>query len=135
MNAIQIIEAIKTELAENASKEAILAVLEDGAALATLGVTDADQEAVEDAYDMIKNAGLNFTLNEKGQKELLAEIKEVANENLTNPTAYFSDAEESADRWNSGEDASIEIEGKYTKSGNPEIISLQKDWFDAELVH
>lgn len=135
MNTVQIIKAIKSELGENASKEAILAALEDGAALAALGVTDADQEAVEDAYDMIKNASLNFTLNEKGQKELLAEIKEVANENLINPAAYFENAEESADRWNDDEDPSIEIEGKYTQSGNPEIISLQRDWFDAELVY
>ena len=32
----------------------IRAVLEDGAALAALGITDGDQEAVEEAYDLVK---------------------------------------------------------------------------------
>lgn len=32
----------------------IRAVLEDGAALAALGITDDDQEAVEEAHDLVK---------------------------------------------------------------------------------
>lgn len=76
----------------------------------------------------------SYTLNEAGQKELLSAIVELATHKLTNPSAYFADAEESADRWNAGEDASIEIEGKYTQSGNPEIIRLEKEWFDVEVV-
>lgn len=76
----------------------------------------------------------NYTLNEAGQKELLSAIAALATHKLTNPSAYFADAEESADRWNAGEDASIELAGKYTQSGNPEIIRLEKEWFDVEVV-
>lgn len=133
MSAIDIIEAIRKQGAN--TKESILAALQDGQALATLGVTDADQTEVEDAHELITNAGLNFTLNEAGQKELLAEILEAASEKLINPTAYFEDAENDASRWNSGEDASIEISKLHTKSGNPEIIQLKKEWFDSEIVY
>lgn len=133
MKAIEIIELVRANGA--GTKEAILEVLEDGEALAALGITDADQGEVEDAYDMIKNTDLNFTLNEKGQKELLAEILEVANEKLINPMAYFENAESDADGWNSGEDASIEINKKFTMSGNPEIIELKKEWFDSEIFY
>jgi|GEM_PF-2157967 len=80
------------------------------------------------------DAIISFTLNEKGQKDLLAAIQAVSNHKLTNPDAYFADAEESADRWNSGENPIIEIEAKYTQSGNPEIIRLEKEWFDVEVV-
>lgn len=75
-----------------------------------------------------------YTLSEKGQKELLAAIQGISTEKLTNPDAYFADAEESADGWNNDEAASIEIEGKYTQSGNPEIIQLKKEWFDVDAV-
>ncbi len=133
MNAIDIIEAIRKQGAN--TKESILAALQDGQALATLGVTNADQTEVEDAHELITNAGLNFTLNEAGQKALLAEIQGLTNDTLTNPQAYFEDAENDASRWNSGEDASIEINKIYTLSGNPEIISLKKEWFDSEIVY
>lgn len=100
------------------------------------GIT-ADQwkEAITAALeDKSADAVYNYTLNEAGQKELLAAIQAISTEKLTNPTAYFSDAEENADRWNSDEDPSIEIAGKYTQSGNPEIIQLKKSWFDSEIV-
>lgn len=51
MNAQQIIEAIRettTDLSD------IKAALEDGTALAAIGVTDDDQEAVEEAHAQIK---------------------------------------------------------------------------------
>lgn len=45
------------DLAKGAGAEddkAILDALEDGAALTAMGITDADQEAVEEAHDIIK---------------------------------------------------------------------------------
>ena len=52
MTAKEIIDAIREVTAD---KQAILDALCDGEALAAIGVTDADQEAVADAYDAIKN--------------------------------------------------------------------------------
>ena len=52
MNAQQIIEAIRETTTDARN---ILAALEDGAALAALGVTDDDQEAVEEAHDETKD--------------------------------------------------------------------------------
>lgn len=52
MDAQQIIEKIKEEAGD---LRAIKAALEDGSALAALGITDADQEAVEDARFIVKN--------------------------------------------------------------------------------
>lgn len=42
----------------------ILNALEDGEALASLGVTDADQEAVEEAHEDIKERLLNSKVEE-----------------------------------------------------------------------
>lgn len=50
MNAIEIIEAIRETALNDA---AVIDALNDGAALATLGVTDADQGAVEDALALM----------------------------------------------------------------------------------
>lgn len=51
MNAIELIEAIRDEVGHDL--QAIKYALEDGAALAAIGVTDADQAEVEDAHAMI----------------------------------------------------------------------------------
>lgn len=54
LTARQIIEAIESESAEPLSNEQILDVLEDGAALSALGLTDDDQEAIEEAHYLVK---------------------------------------------------------------------------------
>lgn len=51
--AQDIIDLIKEAGAEDA--QSIRAVLEDGAALLALGITDEDQEAVEEAHFMVSN--------------------------------------------------------------------------------
>ena len=50
--AQDIIEIIREAGAD--TDQAVIDTLEDGAALAELGITDADQEAVEEAHDMLK---------------------------------------------------------------------------------
>ena len=50
--ALEVIEAIKAAVPD-VDARGILAALEDGAALAALGITDSDQDAVEDAHDII----------------------------------------------------------------------------------
>lgn len=53
--ANDLIETIAGNMTEvNKPLKTILATLEDGEALVYLGVTDEDQEAVEDAHDVIK---------------------------------------------------------------------------------
>ena len=52
MTATEILQAIREVTTD---KQAMLDALCDGAALDAIGVTDADQEAVEEAYDIIKN--------------------------------------------------------------------------------
>lgn len=52
MTAADIIKAIRVT---TSNKQYILDALCDGEALAAIGVTDADQDAVEEAYDIIKN--------------------------------------------------------------------------------
>lgn len=54
MNANEIIEMIKEAGAED--NQAIIDTLEDGAALLALGITDSDQEAVEEAHAQLKAA-------------------------------------------------------------------------------
>ena len=54
MNAQQIIDLIRNAGAED--NQSILYTLEDGAALLALGITDADQEAVEEAHEISNNA-------------------------------------------------------------------------------
>lgn len=51
MNATQIIEMIREAGAE--TNQDVIYVLEDGQALSSLGLTDYDQEAVEEAHDMM----------------------------------------------------------------------------------
>lgn len=58
MNANQILEAI-SETAT--SKEEVVDVLCDGTALAAIGVTDEDQEAVEEAYAIAQSAQTTMT--------------------------------------------------------------------------
>jgi len=53
MKALDIIEAIRAQGITDT--RAILDALEDGEALAAIGVTDGDQEAVEEAYDHLRN--------------------------------------------------------------------------------
>ena len=61
MNANDIITRITDDLGLNASSmtaadwQRVLAGLEDGEALAALGITDDDQEAVEEAHSMAKD--------------------------------------------------------------------------------
>lgn len=52
--AQDIIDTIREAGAED--DQAVLYALEDGAALATLGITDDDQEAVEEAHALVKAA-------------------------------------------------------------------------------
>jgi len=53
--AQEVIDIIREAGAED--DQAIIATLEDGAALLSLGITDADQEAVEDAHTGLKALG------------------------------------------------------------------------------
>lgn len=54
MNALDIIATIRADVAGITDAQ-VMATLEDGAALAELGITDADQEAVEEAHDFLRN--------------------------------------------------------------------------------
>lgn len=123
---------------QNSIMELWAATEPDATDLTTWSITpqqwkEAIAAALEDKL-VDQEASLSFTLNEAGQKELLAAIANVANNTLTNPSAYFEDAEQAADVWINGDNSSIEVAGNYTHSGNPEIIRLQKQWFDAEVV-
>lgn len=51
--AQEIIDTIREAGAED--DQAIIYALEDGVALEALGITDADQEGVEEAHDMLKS--------------------------------------------------------------------------------
>lgn len=54
MTAQDIIDTIRADVAGITDAQ-VMATLEDGAALAELGITDADQEAVEEAHDFLRN--------------------------------------------------------------------------------
>lgn len=60
MNAQAIIDTIRETRPD---MQGILDALEDGAALAAIGVTDADQEEVEEAHAEIKEAMQNYARN------------------------------------------------------------------------
>lgn len=57
MNATQIIETIRAEVMND---QAVIDALNDGAALAALGITDADQEAVEDALAIMTGGAMEL---------------------------------------------------------------------------
>lgn len=54
MTALDIITTIRAQVAGITDAQ-VMATLEDGAALAALGITDEDQEAVEEAHDYLRN--------------------------------------------------------------------------------
>ena len=53
MNANQILNAIKQDLEYYPDANSIIYALEDGAYLASIGVSDEDQEAVEEAHEIV----------------------------------------------------------------------------------
>lgn len=81
MDAQDIITLVTDAGAEDAT--AMLAALEDGAALAALGIGDGDQEAVEEAHDTvrryIKDAAEFGTVEHDGQTLALTQIAYCSN--------------------------------------------------------
>jgi hypothetical protein len=79
-DAQDIIDTIIDEASEGLTNEQILAVLEDGQALAELGFTDDDQEAIEEAYDIVKNRLVNkvFILDDANEVIEMTEAEFIA---------------------------------------------------------
>jgi hypothetical protein len=49
--------------------------------------------------------------------------------------SYYSDAESAANEsYNFDCNASVEIKGLNTHSGNPEIFDVKREWFDSEEI-
>lgn len=71
MNAAQIIEAIKETTAD---KKGIIDALNDGEALAAIGVTDADQEAVEEAH-AIADSMITWTITQPASGAVIGEYE------------------------------------------------------------
>lgn len=100
MTSNEIIELLKDEIqAESQAdwQKRALEVLEDGQALKALGIEDEDQEAVECAYDEIKNGNFTITESEKRLYEALwNDFDRYSNDDLIDgrqAQAYVSDSE------------------------------------------
>lgn len=100
MTSNEIIELLKDEIqAESQAdwQKRALEVLEDGQALKALGIEDEDQEAVECAYDEIKNGNFTITESEKRLYEALwNDFDRYSNDDLIDgrqAQAYVSDGE------------------------------------------
>lgn len=72
----------------------------------------------------------SYSLNTEGMAAVTAFV-----EKFFNGTAalepFFSEAEEAADAFNGGYDAVIEIGSLNSVSGTPEVLRLERHWFDA----
>lgn len=110
--------------------------LEDGAALAALGITDEDQEAVESAHAALDERRLTYTVNAAG----LAEIKEFLEDkhklggdhfNSDMLRAWAADAEFQLAEGNT---PSIEISSRDSVSGRTETYTISDAGLDAEIV-
>lgn len=101
MTSTEIIKLLKDEIkdAETRSdwQKRALEVLEDGQALKALGIEDEDQEAVECAYDEIKNGTFDMTEAEKRLYEALwDDFDRYSNEDLIDgrqAQAYVTEGE------------------------------------------
>lgn len=101
MTSNEIIELLKDEIKDAKTQadwqKRALEVLEDGQALKALGIEDEDQEAVECAYDEIKNG--NFTMMEAEKRlyeALWDDFDRYSNEDLIDgrqAQAYVTDGE------------------------------------------
>ena len=110
--------------------------LEDGAALATLGITDADQEAVEAAHAALDERRLTRTVNATGMeeiKEFLADRHKLGGDHFTSDMlrAWAADAEFQLAEGNS---PTIEISSRDSASGRTETYTISDAGLEAEIV-
>ena len=110
--------------------------LEDGAALAALGITDADQEAVEAAHAALDERRLTRTVNATGLAEIqefLADSHKLGGDHFTSDMlrAWAADAEFSLAE---GNGAAIEISSRDSVSGRTETYTISDAGLDAEIV-
>ena len=111
-------------------------VLEDGAALAALGITDEDQEAVEAAHEALDERRLDCTVNATGLaeiKEFLADNHKLGGDHFTSDMlrAWAADAESHLAEGNA---PSIEIKSLDALSGHTETYTISDAGLDAEIV-
>ena len=111
-------------------------VLEDGAALAALGITDEDQEAVEAAHAALDERRLTYTVNATGLaeiKEFLADNHKLGGDHFTSDMlrAWAADAEF---QLREGNTPSIEIKSRDALSGHTETYAITDAGLDAEIV-
>ena len=110
--------------------------LEDGAALAALGITDEDQEAVEAAHAALDERRLTYTVNAAGLaeiKEFLADKHKLGGDHFTSDMlrAWAADAEFQRAEGNS---ATIEIKSRDALSGRTETCTITDAGLNAEIV-
>jgi len=73
-----------------------------------------------------------YTLNAAGQHQVSSFVKNHGKTGL-NAEAWFAEAELAAnDAFDREIAAVIELGGRYTESGRPEILVLEMAWFDAD---
>ena len=110
--------------------------LEDGAALAALGITDEDQEAVEAAHTALDERRLTYTVNATGLaeiKEFLADKHKLGGDHFTSDMlrAWAADAEF---QLREGNTPSIEIKSWDALSGHTETYAITDAGLDAEIA-
>ena len=110
--------------------------LEDGAALAALGITDSDQEAVEAAHAALDERRLTRTVNATGLAEIqefLADKYKLGGDHFTGDMlrAWAADAEFQLSEGNS---PTIEINSWDALSGHTETCTISDAGLDAEIV-
>lgn len=110
--------------------------LEDGAALAALGIADEDQEAVECAHAALDERSLRCTVNAAGLaeiKEFLADSHKLGGDHFTADMlrAWAADAEF---QLREGNTPSIEISSRDALSGRTETYTISDAGLDAEIV-
>ena len=110
--------------------------LEDGAALAALGIADDDQEAVEAAHAALDERRLTCAVNSAG----LAEIQEFLAENHKHGGAHFTAdmlgawAADAEFQLAEGNSPTIEISSRDSVSGHTETYTISDAGLEAEIV-
>ncbi len=111
-------------------------VLEDGAALAALSITDEDQEAVEAAHAALDERRLTYTVNATGLaeiKEFLADNHKLGGDHFTSDMlrAWAADAEFSLAE---GNGAAIELSARDSVNGRTQTFEISAAGLDAQNV-
>jgi len=110
------------------TRKEMMDALENGELMGKLGISDEDQEAVEELHSEMTRRKTIVGLTERGKETALGYWQSLAKGELVNPEGLFSEIiERCADTWSwdhPEQGADWELSSSDSKSGNPELCTF-----------